>query len=60
MNEETILNTDLEDRPTGIFVFIQNMPSSVHNIDYLIELMTTFEFSITDHTITSLRQTYQV
>lgn len=46
MNEELMLSSDLEDRPTGVFSFIQNMPSSVQNIDHLIEMMTSFEVGL--------------
>ncbi|KAI6218839.1 RUN and TBC1 domain-containing protein 3 [Aphelenchoides fujianensis] len=59
MNEELMLNSDLEEKPTGIFSFIQEIPLSVTNIDYLIELMTTFEYSITEDTVQRLRKTYQ-
>ncbi|KAI6187571.1 RUN and TBC1 domain-containing protein 3 [Aphelenchoides besseyi] len=59
MNEELMLNSDLEEKATGIFSFIQEIPSSVDNVDYLIEFMTTFEFSITEETIQRLRKTYQ-
>uniref|UniRef100_A0A1I7STV8 RUN and TBC1 domain-containing protein 3 n=1 Tax=Bursaphelenchus xylophilus TaxID=6326 RepID=A0A1I7STV8_BURXY len=58
MNEERIIS-ELTDRPVAVFGFIQALPSSLHDVDDLIEHMSSFEFSITDQTITTLRKAHQ-
>ncbi|CAD5215212.1 unnamed protein product [Bursaphelenchus okinawaensis] len=58
MNEERMI-AELKDKPLAVFVFVQNLPSTLTDIDHLIEHMTSFEFSITEQTVITLRKAHQ-
>lgn len=63
MNEEMIIDKAQNSRNllmSDLFSLIQQIPGCIGNISFLLEVMQSFEYSITDHLILELRKKHQV
>jgi hypothetical protein len=60
MNEERLLEHQLMKTATDLHTMIAKLPSEITSEAHLLEMIRSFEFSITDHLIAELRKKYQV
>lgn len=63
MNEEQIVEKAQNSRNllmSDLFSLIQRIPGKIQNVEFLFEVMQSFEYSITDHLICELRKKHQV
>ncbi|TMS37025.1 hypothetical protein L596_004051 [Steinernema carpocapsae] len=57
--QNTIDVSTIEGSSAELFNALSQIPSQIECIDHLVEMMTTFEFSITEDLIAQLRKKYQ-
>ncbi|KAK0397471.1 hypothetical protein QR680_002140 [Steinernema hermaphroditum] len=60
LHEQDVLDVSTADGASAeLFNVLAQIPSQVERVDHLVEMMTTFEFSITEDLISQLRKKYQ-